>query len=100
MTDDLYVQFTELTRVADTLHSELPTVLTFPSVELVEEEEKKRRENNLHLREHTYRVEQELQKLEGLKKIMRLKQGWNSSDLETLNSYRYELLRQRKEQQL
>ncbi len=97
---DLYVQFTELTRKADELHSEMSTVLSLPSVELVEGEEKKRRENSLHLREHAYRGDQELQKLEGLVKIMRLKQGWNSSDLKTLEAYRYDLLRQRKEQQL
>lgn len=97
---DLYDQFTELIRRADDLHSEMPTVLSLPSVELVEEEEKKRRENNLHLREHAYRVDQEIQKLEGLQKIMRIKQGWTSSDLKSLEAYRYDLLRQQKEQRL
>lgn len=98
--NNLYDQFTELIRKADDLHSEMSTVLTLPSVELVEEEEKKRRESNLHLREHAYRVEQEIQKLEGLQKIIRIKQGWTSSDLKSLEAYRYDLLRQRKEQQL
>lgn len=88
--------FTTLTGEAQTLHDSMETALTLASPELVEEEQRKRRENTMKLRELTYLIDRELQKLDDMKRIVRIKQGWNTSDIKTLDAYRWSLVNERK----
>lgn len=95
---ELIESFRELTTEAGTLHEKLPTDLSQTAPELVEKSMQERRESTMRLRELTYRIERDMQQLDDMKRIVRIKQGWNSSDLKTLESYKFECLRIRKEQ--
>lgn len=92
----IIVKFTELTTEARGLHDALEMALEQTSDEMVELEAQKRRESTMRLRELLYKIDGEMQLLENMKRLVRIGQGWNSVDIRSLESLKWELLSEKK----